>query len=135
MRVCETYMQHESGLLRSVSESRSGWRLAHNKDLKLSAAVDSDRALRSLFAVSEGYPSLRADANFLQLQQTMANLEAQIADRRELYNAAVSNFNTSIEQVPISWLAGRVGYTPQPFFLACTPAATTDTAGTDAADA
>ena len=60
---------------------------------------------------------MRADANFLQLQQTIANLEAQIADRRELYNAALRSLNTSIEQIPISWLAGRVGYTPQPFFL------------------
>ena len=92
-------------------------------------------ALSDLFSQSQRHTHPCADANFLQMQQTMANLEAQIADRRELYNAAVSNFNTSIEQVPISWLAGRVGYTPQPFFLACTPAATTDTAGTDAADA
>lgn len=115
--VCEAYMHHEAELLGLLAQLRSGWTTANNKGSKLNAATDSDNALQQLFATSERYPAVRANENFLQLQHTLTELELQIADRRELYNAAVSNFNTSLEQIPTGWFAERFGYKPQPFFL------------------
>jgi LemA protein len=75
-------------------------------------------AVRSLFAVVESYPQVRSQENVLRLQGEIERLEAQIADRRELYNDQVYRYNTTIAQVPAVVLAAALGWQPRAFFEA-----------------
>ncbi len=81
-------------------------------------SADTSRAVRSLLAVVENYPSLRSQANVLALQAEIERLEGMIADRRELYNDQVYRYNTRIRQVPAVLMAGVFGWRPREFFAA-----------------
>jgi LemA protein len=116
VEVCKGYMHHEQSTLEGVTLARRNWSEALRSEDKLKAAHDSGMALRQLLLSAENYPSLRANQNFMQLQQTLTELESQIADRRELYNAAVGALNTRIGQIPDAWVAGAFGCHPRPFF-------------------
>jgi LemA protein len=72
--------------------------------------------LKSLFAVSENYPELKANEMFSQFQSRITDIENQIADRRELYNDWVNTFNTRIEQIPYNMIAGWLNYMPRELF-------------------
>jgi len=70
-------------------------------------------ALRGFFAVAENYPELKANTNFQMLQKRISDLESQIADRREFYNDCVNTFNIRIQQVPDTFVAGLMHFTPR----------------------
>ncbi|NYZ76379.1 LemA family protein [Candidatus Micrarchaeota archaeon] len=75
-------------------------------------------ALKSLFALAENYPKLKASENFFKLQQQLEGIENQIADRRELYNDSVNIYNTKIESIPDVVFAKLLGYTKEEYFKA-----------------
>ena len=110
VKVCEGYMQHERGTLEAVIKARGllagGGSPAQNFDGQNMLS----QALKSLFAVSENYPELKADQSFRQLQSRITELENQIADRREFYNDAVTLYNTRIEQIPDVFIARPMGF-------------------------
>jgi len=109
--VCKGYMAYESQTLQAVVTARA--RMGEAQTV-LAVARASDKvsgAVRNLFAVAEGYPELKANENFLRLQTRITQLEDQIADRRELYNAAVTEWNTRIAQIPEVAIARAVGMT------------------------
>jgi len=70
-------------------------------------------ALKSLFAVTENYPELKADQNFMQLQARISGLENEIADRREFYNDSVNLYNIGIEKMPDALIAQVLNYRPK----------------------
>jgi LemA protein len=74
--------------------------------------------LKSLFAVAENYPQLKADEMFTQFQSRITQIESEIADRREFYNDSVYTFNTRIEQLPDVFIAKMLNYTPSELFKA-----------------
>ncbi len=100
IKVCEGYMQHEQKTLEAVVKARSQINSARSDEQKLQAQSMLTDTLKSLFMVVERYPDLKADAGFRQLSNRISELEDQIADRRELYNASVTIYNTRIEQFP-----------------------------------
>ena len=104
--------------MQAVSASRGQWSAARGRLDKFNAAATSILPLRQLFATAENYPRLRANENFLQLQNALTNIEEQIADRRELYNSAVSLFNSRIQIFPDKIIAGTFRFTVEPFFSA-----------------
>jgi len=73
-------------------------------------------ALKSLFAVAENYPQLKADENFIQFQGRISELENQIADRREFFNDSVNTFNIRIESFPDMFFARMLNYTKKELF-------------------
>ena len=73
-------------------------------------------ALRQLFALAESYPDLKANQNFLQLQQELGDIENKLAAARRFFNNAVQEFNTGIQQFPMVLFAATFGFHPQPFF-------------------
>ena len=111
-------MDHESSVMQAVSASRGQWDAARGRTDKLAAAAISITPLRQLLATAEAYPRLRANENFLQLQRALVSIEEQIADRRELYNSAVSLFNSRIQIFPDRLIAGAFRFAAQPFFSA-----------------
>ncbi|MFO7860007.1 MAG: LemA family protein [Desulfosalsimonas sp.] len=113
VRVCEGYMQHERAVLENVTRARAQLDNAGSGGEVIEANNAISQALRSLFAVVENYPDLKADQAFRQLQSRVSQLEDQIADRRELYNNSVNLFNIRIEQFPDVFVANMMKLVPR----------------------
>lgn len=111
--VCEGYMKHERAVLENVTKARAQLDNASSGGEVLEANSAITTALRSLFAVVENYPDLKADRGFRQLQSRISQLEDQIADRRELYNSSVNLFNIRIEQFPDIFVANMMRLAPR----------------------
>lgn len=111
-------MAYEQGVLTRVTELRAAYvPTAPIPDQAVTSEATS-AAVRSLFAVVERYPDIKAQANVQDLQEQIERLEAMIADRRELYNDQVYRYNTRIGQVPGALLAPLFGWRPREFFAA-----------------
>jgi len=115
---CKGYMKYEGETLQKIVEARTAWMNAKTVDQKLDANQLSAGALKSLFAVAEKYPDLKANTNFMQLQGRISTIETQIADRRELYNDAVNTHNIRIAQLPDVFVARLLGYQNRTLFQA-----------------
>jgi LemA protein len=103
---CEGYMQHERAVFDNLSSARGALVKAKTVGERAEAEGQLTQALGKFFAVMEAYPDLKANQGFLQLQSRISELENQIADRREYYNDTVTTFNTRIQQIPDSLVAG-----------------------------
>ena len=110
VKICEGYMQYEKETLQKVTEARTKFMEAKTPAGMAQASSDMAGALKTLFAVAENYPQLKADQNFVHLQGRVTALENQIADRREFYNESVAIFNTRIRQFPDMIVANMMGY-------------------------
>lgn len=112
------YAAHERETLESVTRARQQALDATNlKDLAQAENMLTG-ALRQLFALSEAYPDLKANTNFLQLQTELADLENKIAAARRFFNNAVAEYNTSIEQFPAVVIANPFGFKSREYFEA-----------------
>ena len=116
VKVCEAYMQHERAVFDKLSEARGAIAQARTIGQRAQAENQITAALGGFFAVAENYPDLKANASFGSLQQRISELENQIADRREFYNDTVTIFNTRIQQIPDSWVAGGMNLQPAELF-------------------
>jgi LemA protein len=112
------YMKHEEGVLTKVTEARTAFMNAQTVGDKAKADNMMTSTLKSLFAVAENYPELKADRSFAQFQGRISEIEDQIADRREFYNDSVNTFNIRIEQIPDMFVARMLGYTARELFQA-----------------
>jgi LemA protein len=112
--VCNSYMKHERETLEAVTAARSAYSRSTSIDDKAKAENQLTKALGNLFAVAEQYPDLKANQQFLNLQQRISALESTIADRREFYNDSVNLYNIRIEQIPALWVAQQIGYRTRP---------------------
>lgn len=110
------YMKHEREVLTKITEARTAFMNAQSVADKARADNMMTSTLKSLFAVAENYPELKADRSFTQLQSRVSDVENQIADRREFYNDSVNTFNIRIEQIPDIFIARMLGYTRKELF-------------------
>lgn len=110
VKVCEGYMQYERDTLQKVIAARTRYLGAQGPADRAAAGADMAGALKSLFALAESYPDLKANANFTQLQARITALESEIADRREFYNDSVAILNARLEQVPYVFFARALGF-------------------------
>jgi LemA protein len=110
------YMQHERQVLENVIQARASALGAVTVGQKAQADLLMTGALRGLFAVAENYPQLRANENFLKLQNRISELEERIADRREFFNDDVNTYNTRIRQIPDVFLANFMSLKPRQMF-------------------
>jgi LemA protein len=110
------YMQHEQQTLLAVTEARAASLSAGTIGQKAQADLLITGALRGLFAVAENYPDLKANQNFLKLQNRISELEERIADRREFFNDDVNTYNTRIKQIPDLFLANIMNLKPRDMF-------------------
>jgi LemA protein len=111
-------MAYERGVLTRVTELRAAYTPTAPIPDQAATSEATSAAVRSLFAVVERYPDIKAQANVQDLQDEIERLEAMIADRRELYNDQVYRYNTRISQVPGALLAPVFGWRPREFFAA-----------------
>src|SRR5580698_7863940 len=110
------YMQHEQQTLLAVTQARAASMNAASVRQKAQADLMMTGALRGLFGVAENYPQLRANENFLKLQNRISELEERIADRREFFNDDVTSYNTRIAQIPDVFVASFMELKPRPMF-------------------
>ena len=103
------YMQHEQQTLTAVTQARAASMNAASIGQKAAADLQLMSALRGLFAVAENYPQLKANENFLKLQNRISELEERIADRREFFNDDVATYNSRIGQIPDVFVASFMG--------------------------
>ena len=110
------YAKHESGVFEAVTEARAN--ALNAKGVKETAAAENqfEDALKSLFAVAEAYPDLKANQNFLQLQQELVDTEDKIQASRRFYNSGVRDLNTKIQVFPTNVFAGMLGFSQREFF-------------------
>jgi LemA protein len=112
------YAAHERGTLEAVIQARNVAVAAAGRGPEAQAGAENmlSGALRQLFALSESYPDLKANANFQQLQAELTDIENKIAAARRFFNNSVSEYNTGIQQFPAVLLAGMFGFTQRTFF-------------------
>lgn len=113
------YAAHEKGTFEAVTAARSGAMNAQaSGDPGKSAQADNvlTGTLKSLFAVAEAYPDLKANQNFLQLQEELGSTENRVAASRQFFNDSVLSYNTKIQTFPAAVIAGAFHFTTRDFF-------------------
>ena len=112
------YAKHEKEVFENVTKARSAMISASGPKGKAEADNMLTGALKTLFAVAEAYPALRASENFKQLQEELSDTETKIAASRQFYNAQVLDYNTKIKVFPSMLIARLFSFTEEDFFEA-----------------
>lgn len=114
------YEAYEKTVLVKITSLRTAWSQVQNSSVedKMGTSNQISTALKSIFAVSENYPDLKADQVFLELQKALEDIENQIADRREFYNDSVNQYNIRTQTIPYNAFAKMLGYKAMSFFKA-----------------
>lgn len=110
------YAKHEKSVFENVTKARSAMMNAESPQTMAKASDGLSSALKSLFAVAENYPQLKANENFVQLQNQLTDTEDKIAYSRQFYNSTVTDFNVKVRVFPNTILAGMLGFKEKPFF-------------------
>ena len=112
------YAAHEKGIFENVAKARSALLSAKSMQEKAQADNMLTSTLKSLFAVAEAYPQLKADKNFAELQRQLEDTEDKIAYARQFYNATVLEYNNKIQTFPTNLIANLFGFKEEEFFEA-----------------
>jgi len=110
------YAAHEKGTFENVAKYRSAAMAATSADDRAQAEGQLTQALRGLLAVAEAYPELKANAQFMSLQQQLSDLEEALQNSRRYYNAVVRDLNTKIQSFPTNIIAGMFNFQQRQFF-------------------
>lgn len=115
--VVEKYMVYEKKVLEELTLLRAKVVSDNlNDEEKITLDKQIDKALRSIIAVAENYPALKASENFLHLQKSLNEIEEQISASRRAYNAAVTDYNNGVEMFSLNIAARIMGYRQKPWF-------------------
>ena len=109
-------MKHEESVLTKVTELRTSWAKASTVSEKAELSNELSGALKTIMAVSENYPELKANQNFSELQEELRNTENKISYSRQFYNDSVTLYNTKLEVVPSNIIASLFGFKPEVLF-------------------
>lgn len=110
------YAKHEKTVLESVTRARTSIMKAQSLESKIKSNNALTDALKSLFAVSESYPDLKASANFLELQEEFEDTENKIAYARQFYNSNIRDYNTTLANFPSGQIGRTFGFKEEVFF-------------------
>ena len=116
IKVLKSFAKHEKKMFDNVMVARKSYLGANSITEKADADNQISDALKSVFALSEAYPELRSNENFLNLQDRISGLENEISDRRELYNESVNNYNIRIQSLPDVVIANAMGLDKEEMF-------------------
>ena len=116
IKVLKSFAKHEKKMFDNVMVARKSYLGANSITEKADADNQISDALKSVFALSEAYPELRSNENFLNLQDRISGLENEISDRRELYNESVNNYNIRIQSLPDVVIANAMGLDQEEMF-------------------
>ena len=112
------YAKHEKSTLEDVIKARNTFLSASTSEEEIKASGEITQALNKLFALSEAYPELKANENFMSLQNDLRDVEEKISYARQFYNDNVMVYKNKIEMFPSNIVAGLFGFKQEPFFEA-----------------
>ena len=112
------YMAHEKGVLSQVTELRTSWTKAQSVGEKAKLDNQLSDTLKTIMALSENYPDLKASQNFSELQEELRATENKISFSRQFYNDSVTMYNTKLEVVPTNIIASMFHFKPEELFVA-----------------
>ena len=112
------YAKHEKELLEEVTKARASLLSAQGAQEKGKANNELSSTLKSIFAISENYPTLKANENFKELQEELSDTESKVAYARQFYNSVVLDYNTKLTVFPTVLFANLMHFTPGEFFAA-----------------
>ena len=112
------YMAHEKETFEKIAEIRTSWASAGSVSEKANLDGELSTALKTIMAVSESYPELKANENFLALSEELRNTENKISFSRQFYNDAVTMYNTKLQVFPSNIIAGMFNFTARDLFAA-----------------
>lgn len=112
------YMEHEKDTLAKVTELRTSWANANSISEKVELDNQLSGALKTIMAVSEAYPDLKANQNFSELQEELRNTENKISYSRQFYNDSVTMYNTALSVFPTNLIASIFNFTAEKLFVA-----------------
>jgi LemA protein len=121
IQTVSAYMKHEEGLLSRISELRSQSIAARQVSDQSKAEGELSRSLGQLFAIAENYPDLKANQNFLQLQNQLSDMEEHIQMARRYYNGSVRNYNIQVESFPDMIIASSFKFRKKDYFELVNP--------------
>ncbi|MBQ2705588.1 MAG: LemA family protein [Agathobacter sp.] len=110
------YAGHEKEVLENVTASRSGYMNATSNEQKLEMNNQLTSTLKTLFAVAENYPDLKANTNFMSLQEELSKTEDKVVYARQFYNDAVTIYNNKLQMFPSNVVAGMFGFKEEALF-------------------
>ncbi len=110
------YAKHEKSLFEKVTQLRSAAMNAQGAEEKAKAENALSNSLKTVFALAENYPELKANENFMKLQDELSMIEDEIQAARRYYNGTVRDYNTKLLVFPVNIIAGMMKFTPRPFF-------------------
>ena len=116
VEIVKGYMAHESDVLTKVTELRTSWANASSISEKAELDNQLSGALKTIMAVSENYPDLKASQNFSELQEELRNTENKISFSRQFYNDSVTMYNTKLEVFPSNIIANMFNFKPEELF-------------------
>ncbi len=116
VEVVKGYAAHERDALESVVRARTEAREASGPEARGRVEAELSGSLRSLFALSESYPDLKANGNFLELQDALRQVEDDLSRARRYYNAVIRDYNTKVRSIPQNLVARASGFRPGEFF-------------------
>jgi LemA protein len=103
-------MKHERAAIKEVTDARKALVSANGIEKQMKAGNKLQSALKSIFAIAEGYPDLKANTNFLQLQQELSAIEDKVAYARQYYNDGIMSYNVMTNVIPGMWFAKMYGF-------------------------
>ena len=110
------YMKHESEVLQKVTELRTSWGNANSVGEKAKLDNQLSNSLKSIMAIAENYPDLKANQNFSELQEELRNTENKISFSRQFYNDSVTMYNTKLEVIPSNIIASMFNFKQEELF-------------------
>lgn len=116
VKVTSKFMEHETAILTNLTKLRTDFLTSKTVDEKIENANEFSKSIKTLFSVSENYPTLLSNTNFVELQKRVSQMEDKIADRREFFNDSVNLYNVGIQEFPNLILAKTLGYKTQNLF-------------------
>lgn len=116
VEIVKGYAKHESETLEKVIEARNTYMTAKTPEDEMKASGEVTQALNKLLALSEAYPELKANQNFLGLQQDVSDTEDKISYARQFYNDSVLTYNNKVQMFPSNIIAGMFNFTKATFF-------------------
>ena len=112
------YLTHEEQTLTKIAELRTSWANASSVQEKAKLDNELSGTLKTIMAVSESYPELKANQNFSELQEELRNTENKIGYARQFYNDSATRYNTKLQVIPSNIIAGMFGFKEEPLFKA-----------------
>jgi len=109
------YAAHEKAAIKAVTEARKALVGAKGTESKVKANEKLESALKTIFAIAENYPNLKANTNFLELQQELSSTEDKVAYARQYYNDSILSYNNLCKTFPGTFFAGLYGKTPKEY--------------------